>query len=404
MSRPTKSEAVAALFRSSFPPFHGFAYRELHGEVLRGNLATELIAEHCEEVARGRTRRLMINVQPRALKSEIASVALPAFVIGRDPTKQILIIAGSQKLAAELMSKVMKLVGGSRYRSLFPAADLRSKGATSLRSRQGGSITCAVVGQQLSGRGADLIIADDPLSPQFAKDKGRRNAVNSWYDAEVRTRLNNRSDGAIIIVMQRVHPDDLCGHLLETQSEEYEVLALPAITRTKEDIRFPSGRVYTREAYEVLDPERDSAEQLEARLDEIGGFNFIGQYLQGDFAPWDENEVRSEYLFSKRPKNWRPGDPLAWSALFALDMRDDIKAAYFGGYSIYEDYQQDRWGTMEELQASIVEQQRRSVELANSTGPLPKRKLTPRERKLMQHAMRGMKEMQARKAVVWAPL
>lgn len=343
--------AVAAMLRTQFGSFLNFAFRELHhGISLQRNWHIDLMAEHCGEVAAGRTSRLMINVPPRSLKSETGSIALPAFMFGQNPKMEILILAGSQKLGQELMSKLGRLIDSRRYRALFPEVG-GTFAAMTIRSRRGGTITCATVGQQLSGHGADLIIVDDPLSPSFALDASRRKGVNAWYDAEVRTRMNNRSVGAIFIIMQRVHPEDLCAHL--QAREAFIVVELPAIVSRTTDIPFPSGRVYWRHAFEVLQPGRETADQLEARLNEIGGFHFIGQYLQGLFSPWSERTTRAEFLTPKRPVGWKPGGDLGkeTGGLFVLDIKDDVQARFFGGYDLYRSLQQGNWMTLEEWEA-----------------------------------------------------
>jgi hypothetical protein len=358
--------AVAAMLRTQFGSFLNFAFRELHqGKSLQPNWHTDLMAEHCSEVAARRTSRLMINVPPRSLKSETGSIALPAFMFGQDPTMEILIIAGSEKLGQELMSKLGRFIGSRKYRALFPDVG-GTFAATTIRSRRGGAITCATVGQQLSGRGADLIVVDDPLSPYHALDAGRRDSVNTWYDAEVRTRMNNRTGGAIVIIMQRVHPGDLCAHL--RAREQFTLVSLPAIVSHDETVHFPSGRKHLRRAFEVLQPARETPAQLEARLDEIGSFQFAGQYLQGSFR-WEERTSRVEYLHPKRPQQWRPGDGSGGSGgLHVLNVKNDIKARYFRGYDIYEGLQETNWMTTKEWEADAIIQQYRLVNQHGSTN------------------------------------
>jgi hypothetical protein len=357
---PNSDRLVEALLRTDFRAFLDFAFRELHsGSRLKPNWHIDLMAEHCSDVVTGWTRRLIINVPPRSLKSETGSIALPAFLFGRDPAKQIMIIAGSQKLGQELMAKLARLIRSPRYKSLFPKANA-SATPTAIRSPHGGSIVLAMVGEQLSGRGADLIIVDDPLSPSHALDGQRRDAVNDWYDAEVRTRLNQRATGCVVVLMQRVHPEDLTAHLLA--KEPFKHVSLPAIVSRDVEVRFPSQRVYKRKALEVLQPERETAEQLEARLNELGAFHFNGQYLQGDFLRWSENNRRAEFLlYGKRPDGWRPGDPWESGGWFMLDFANDIRAQYFGGYNIYSEYQNHSWMTDEEMVEDVYIAQQKLI-------------------------------------------
>ena len=137
------------------------------------------------------------------------------------------------------------------------------------------------VGGVLTGRGADLIILDDPLKPDEALSETRRNAVNEWYDNTLLTRLNNKETGVIIIVMQRLHQDDLVGHVMA--QDNWEVLSFPAIAEEDEShvIESPLGRHrWQRKAGEALQPERESLLTLAHMRQTIGEYNFASQYQQ----------------------------------------------------------------------------------------------------------------------------
>ena len=113
------------------------------------------------------------------------------------------------------------------------------------------------VGGVLTGRGADMIILDDPLKPDEALSEPRRNAVNEWFRNTLLSRLNDKERGCIIIIMQRLHQDDLAGHVLE--QEDWEVLVFPAIAECDEvhEIISPLGRrLFEREVGDILHPER----------------------------------------------------------------------------------------------------------------------------------------------------
>lgn len=296
------NSAIIALYRSDFMSFLKFAFRELHpGKQLEGNWHVDVMADRLERLLRGDVKRLMINIPPRSLKSFCGSIALTAFALGRRPTKRILLIAGSRQLGQELLGKLIKLMRSGRYKSLFPDVRARfSSGA--LESAHGGFVSLAIVGQQLSGRGADLIIVDDPLSPSHAKDEARRNEVNAWFDDEVITRLNSQA-GAILILMQRVHPNDLCGHI--GPKSGFERLTIAGVAGRDVAYEVSDGRKFIHKMGEVMDPQRESRATLIDRLNQIGAFNFISQYLQGDFRVWSESEFRTGFVYSVS-KNWTP--------------------------------------------------------------------------------------------------
>lgn len=159
------------------------------------------------------------------------------------------------------------------------------------------------VGGVLTGRGADVIILDDPLKPDEALSETRRTSVNDWYDNTLVSRLNSKEHGIIIIVMQRLHQDDLVGHVLGQQ--EWEVLSFPAIAEEDEVhlIENPWGRRrFERKAGEVLQPDRESRLTLENIRGTIGGYNFASQYQQCP-TPLGGAVVKTEWL-----KYYDPGD------------------------------------------------------------------------------------------------
>ena len=152
------------------------------------------------------------------------------------------------------------------------------------------------VGGVLTGRGADVIILDDPLKPEEALSETRRNAVNDWYDNTLLTRLNNKQTGVIIIVMQRLHQDDLVGHVMA--QENWEVLSFPAIAEEDEIyvIDSPMGRHrWQRKAGEALQPERESLPILATIRQTMGEYNFASQYQQNPM-PVGGAIVKTEWL------------------------------------------------------------------------------------------------------------
>jgi predicted phage terminase large subunit-like protein len=171
------------------------------------------------------------------------------------------------------------------------------------------------VGGVLTGRGADLIIIDDPLKPDEALSETRRKAVNDWYDNMLLSRLNDKANGCIIIIMQRLHQDDLVGHVLE--QEDWEVLSFPAIADRDEThvIVNPFGtRLFKRKVGDALHPERESLAIYANTRQSIGEYNFLSQYQQNP-APRDGAMVKTDWLrfyepgeqpakFSRKVQSW----------------------------------------------------------------------------------------------------
>ena len=152
------------------------------------------------------------------------------------------------------------------------------------------------VGGVLTGRGADYIILDDPLKPGDALSETGRKSANDWYDNTLLSRLNSKEKGVIIIVMQRLHQDDLVGHVLE--QGDWEVLSFPAIATEDEShtIESPYGRSrYRRTVGEALHPERESLELLGKIRKDVGEYVFESQYQQSP-VPQGGMLIKTEWL------------------------------------------------------------------------------------------------------------
>ncbi|MCJ2142107.1 hypothetical protein [Methylobacterium sp. E-066] len=134
------------------------------------------------------------------------------------------------------------------------------------------------VGGVLTGRGGHIIILDDPIKPTDTLSEAVRSATNDRYDLSLLSRLDDKTTGAIILVMQRLHVDDLIGHLLEQGG--WTVLNLPAIAEADQFIPIGQGRVHHRRTGDVLHPEREPLAVIEEQRRTMGGFNFAAQYQQ----------------------------------------------------------------------------------------------------------------------------
>jgi len=310
MKANNRSHFVQVLLRKDFKSFLMFAYAQVNGgKKPSANWHIDVMVDRVGGIAEGRHSRLIVNAPPRSLKSFTCSAALPAFMLGRDPTKQILLVAGNPLLGGELMERLERLMTSPQYRALFPHV-LCDRKPSCLRLRSGGSIRLAYVGQQISGIGADLVIVDDPLSPNLARDAARRQSVNDWFEGDVLTRLNDKRASSVLVVMQRVHPEDLSGRI-RGQHGDFQTLSLSAVAISDEKWTLSDGRVFTRPKHTALDPNRESTADLRARLKELGSFQFNGQYLQGSYHPFVEREFVSGFFWEEPKPNHPPWQSLS---------------------------------------------------------------------------------------------
>ena len=169
------------------------------------------------------------------------------------------------------------------YRALFPHTRLLSErqALQELVTTQRGSRLSTSVSGVLTGRGADYLVIDDPLKPEEALSDTQRQTVNDWFDSTLYSRLNDKKNGRIVLVMQRLHENDLMGHVLPI--EPWKVIRFPAIAEENEThvIQTPYGtRRFERRAGEALHPEREPLDVLNHVREAQGEYNFAGQYQQ----------------------------------------------------------------------------------------------------------------------------
>ena len=230
------------------------------------------IAKIFEAVARGEKKRVIINLGPRHTKSEFASYLLPSWILGKFPKKKVMQISNTAELAEGFGRKVRNLVDSNEYKRIFPEVELRtdSKAAGRWNTNHNGEYFASGVGGTVTGRGADLLIIDDPHSEGEAvlaqHNPEVYDKVFEWYTSGPRQRL--QPGGAIIIVMTRWSLRDLTGQVLEAAAarggDKWEVIEFPAI--------LPSEK--------PLWPEFWPLKELKAIRDELPNSKWMAQYQQ----------------------------------------------------------------------------------------------------------------------------
>jgi predicted phage terminase large subunit-like protein len=192
----------------------------------------KIMADKFNKVARGELKRIIINMAPRHTKSEFSSYLLPAWMIGKNPKLKIIQATHTTELAVRFGRKAKHLIDSEEYQKIYPTK-LRedSKAAGRWETNEGGEYFAAGVGGSITGRGADLLIIDDPHSEQDALNVNALDRTWEWYTSGPRQRL--QPGGIIVVVMTRWNMKDLTGRLInaqkETKADQWEVIEFPAI-------------------------------------------------------------------------------------------------------------------------------------------------------------------------------
>jgi predicted phage terminase large subunit-like protein len=244
-------------------------------------------------VHQGQTLRLLINQPPRSLKSICISVDYNAWALGHDPSRRFILVSYSGELTAELHRQFRQVVKSAWYAELFPDTKWEKETAQEFVTSLGGGRYATSVGGTLTGRGGDVIIIDDPLNANEAQSEAARKKVIEWYGGTLVSRLNDKRTGAIIAVMQRLHEDDLAGHLLRQGGWVH--LEMPAIALEDEVVELGHGKTHLRRIGDVLHPEREGLADLEKIKRESGSLRFSAQYQQRP-VPVEGNLIRRVWL------------------------------------------------------------------------------------------------------------
>jgi len=294
----------------------------------------KVMAKKFEDIANGKLKRLIINMPPRHTKSEFGSYMLPAWFLGRDPAKKIIQCSNTAELAVGFGRKVRNLVGSEQYARIFPNVNLRSdsKAAGRWSTNANGEYFAIGVGGTVTGKGADLLIIDDPHSEQEAAIAATNpevyDKVYEWYSSGPRQRL--QPGGAIIVIMTRWSKKDLTGRILksaiEKDGDEWETIDFPAI--------LPSGK--------ALWPQFWDIKELEVLKEELPVSKWNAQYQQ---QPTSEEGalVKREWW-----KVWDNDNPpqcqfviQSWDTAFTKNERSDYSACTtWGVFYLNEDEMQ----------------------------------------------------------------
>ncbi len=275
-----------AILRNDFKSFVIKVFNEVSGNsTYSDNWHIDVICQELMDTYEGKHNKIIINVPPRHMKSIICSIAFPAFILGHNPKETIICVSYADSLAEKLALDCRNVIESAWYRAIFPHTVLSKskKGIGDFETTKGGGRFSTSVGGSLTGRGGNIIIIDDPMSPKDANSDTIREKTNDWYSNTLISRLNDKNAGKIIVIMQRTHELDFTGHLLDIDPSFHHI-TMPAIAEQEErwTIRNHIGKEKTisRKVGEALHSARESLEKLKEIQNIMGGYYFAGQYQQ----------------------------------------------------------------------------------------------------------------------------
>ena len=296
MTRPSDAAVVDALARERLLPFvmMVFAHLKPNEPPLRASWYLRAMCYWLERVAAGELPRSMIWIQPRFLKSITVAVAFPCWLLGRNPSAEIMVATYGDGLGRQHGDQRRSILKSDWHRKLFPSTQIASGGdrQDEVVTTKGGRILVISPESRSTGSGADFIIFDDLIKGSEANSEAARAAVKSWIDNTVIHRLNPRGLKAIVSIQQRLHEDDPAAYL---RDKGYACLCLPAIGQVDLEIEIGPGLKHLYRRNDMLCPELMSREELEQKRIDSGPQVFAAQYLQDPVA-LEGNLVRLDHF------------------------------------------------------------------------------------------------------------
>ncbi len=250
-------------------------------------------------------KRLIINIPPRCMKSVCVSVAWPAWILGKNPTANIVVASYSQGLSVKHSLDTRCIMQSDWYKDMFPKTILSREQNTKHKflTTQRGFRFATSVGGTLTGEGADVLIADDPITPLDVHNKKYRDRIVNWFEQVFVSRLNCLKTGVIVIVMHRLHQEDLVGYLLARQPSRWEHLSCPIVADFGHYVCF--GAQLYRAQNNILDSSRFSMSDIGDIKETMGSYAFSAQYQQRPNA-MSGKIIKKEYF--KRYEKLPDGD------------------------------------------------------------------------------------------------
>jgi predicted phage terminase large subunit-like protein len=278
-----------------------------------------LISDHLESVERGTILRLLINTPPRHGKTLLTAEFFPAWFLGRNPSKQIIYITYSQERAGDVGIKVRNQLSGQLHPNIFPNCKISQDSAAKnkLTTIQGGTYFSVGTGGAITGRGADLLLIDDPIKGREEADSStQRRKIIEWYQSVAYTRL--QPNAAIILIQTRWHEEDLTGWLLK-KKEKWVTVNLPALAEADD--------ILGRKIGDALWPEHYNKERLLEIKKAVGNREFNSLYQQRPTAIGGNLFKKEWWQFYQSKPNAIDGIIQSWDCAFELSEKSSFSVS-----------------------------------------------------------------------------
>lgn len=294
----TKNPFMLTLFaaKSDFLTFAKLAFQTVYpSEKLHEAEFMHVIAYILSRVDQGKEKRLIFNLPPRNLKTFLITICYSAWCLGHNPSKRIIIASYGDDLSQKFLRDIRQILNAPWYKAIFPKTVIsqRKNSGSELETTEKGFIFVTSTGSTLTGRGANLIIIDDPMKAADVFSEAHRKRVIDWFHNTLYTRLDSKQDSVLMVVMQRLHEDDLTGFL--ERYEDFRKISFPAIATQKQKFKIAKNLHYRRDKEELLNPRHETIEALRATKKILGNHGFSAQYQQ-DPIPFDGTIFKREYF------------------------------------------------------------------------------------------------------------
>ncbi len=273
------------------------------GETFSGAWHFSALCRAYQQFESGEIPRQLVCVPPRHGKSLLASVVLVAWILGRRPGAKIICGSYADALGLDFARRTRNLLESDIYRSVFPSTELRSGALEELTTTAGGyRLTTSVMGS-LTGKGADFIIVDDPIKAAEASSAAARDTAYHWFKNSLMSRFDKPNQARAMVVMQRLHGDDLVGRLLA--ESVWRPLIMPGEAWRRESYDLADGSVQVQEPGDLLFPERFDRDVLAQRRLDLTDAGFEAQILQRPAPPGGNLFAMSKVKYDSEVRSWR---------------------------------------------------------------------------------------------------